>query len=105
MIKNKLTPAERRAVIKRGTKRSMRLKKTQKQKNRNKAALIEEKKRLLKKENEEIEKILKSRDPEFNSTHLSNQFPATFTKYVHLVFWKKSMKLKKQKEKQAEKEQ
>jgi len=104
MKKNKLTSEERKFAIKRATKRSMRLKKAQKQKNINKTAVIEEKKRIQKKQDEEIEKILKSRNADSSDFSSKNYVPTTFSQYVNLAFWKKNMKLKKKKEQQIQKE-
>ena len=61
MKKNKLTTEERKAVIKRGEKRSLRLKKTQKEKHLRKMKLIEERKKLAKKQEEFFERMMKSR--------------------------------------------
>jgi hypothetical protein len=101
MRKNKQTENQKKAALKRAKKRNDRLRKTQRQKHIVKLLAIEEKKRVQKKEETEIEKILKSRNPDFNGFS-SNNFPKTFAQYVHLAFLKKNMKLKKKKEQPAE---
>jgi hypothetical protein len=61
MKKNKLTTAERKAAAKRGEKRALRLKKTQKEKHLRKMKLIEERKKLAKKQEEFFERLMKAR--------------------------------------------
>lgn len=61
MKKNKLTKAERIAAAKRGEKRALRLKKTQKEKHARKQKLIDERKRLVKKQEELFEKLMRAR--------------------------------------------
>lgn len=95
MRKNKLTPTERKSALKRATKRSVRLKKTQSQKNKIKMAIIEEKKKIQKKENEEIMKILKSRSNESGDFLQRNKIPVTFAQAVYAAFGKKRLKSKK----------
>lgn len=65
MRKNKLTITERKRALKRGAKRSDRLRKTQKEKHIKKARLLAEKKTKKEKEDkkfrEEMDKLLQSR--------------------------------------------
>lgn len=61
MKKNKKTAAQNKSAVKRGAKRSARIKKTQGEKNTKKMVIIAEKKRLEQKQNEEIMKIINSR--------------------------------------------
>ena len=61
MKKNKKTEKQKKASVKRGSKRAVRLKKTQGEKHIKKLAALEEKKKIQKKEEEELMKILQSR--------------------------------------------
>lgn len=101
MRKNKQTEKQKEATLRRGEKRNSRLRKTRKEKHATRLLVIEERKRVQKKEEAEIEKILKSRNPEFTGFS-SNNFPKTFAQYVHLAFLKKRMKLKKERNKKEE---
>ena len=61
MKKDKRTPTQKKAAIKRGKKRSDRLKKTQAEKPERKAKIIAEKKAQEKKIQDAIDKLLQSR--------------------------------------------
>jgi hypothetical protein len=61
MKKNKLSPTKRKAAIKRGEKRSARLKKTQAEKHVRKSTLLAEKKNKDRKFRETMQKLLESR--------------------------------------------
>ncbi len=62
MKKKRQTKNKKTAVLKRGAKRNARLRKTQSQKNEKKLVIIEDKKRLKEKQDEEIRKIMQSRN-------------------------------------------
>ena len=61
--KNKLSSAKRKSAVKRGTKRALRLKKTQKEKPIKQAKALLAKKEEEKKLKETIDKLLQSRVP------------------------------------------
>lgn len=61
MKKDKRTPSQKKASLKRSTKRSMRLKKTQAEKPARKAAFIAEKKHKAKKIQDAMDKLLQTR--------------------------------------------
>ena len=61
MKRKRQTVGKRKATIKRATKRSARVKQTQSEKGKKKMAIIEAKKEIQKKQDEEIRKILESR--------------------------------------------
>jgi len=102
MRKNKLTKRKKKSAAKRGEKRFLRLKKTQKEKYLTKKANSEDKKKTEKKQNEEVEKILKSRKQEPGSFSPNKQVPVTFSQYADLVFRKKKLKEMKKKRQQED---
>jgi len=61
MKKKRQSAVQKKAAIKRGLKRSGRLKTTKSEKSKKKLDAIKEKQRLQEKQNEEIRKILESR--------------------------------------------
>ena len=61
MKKNKKSTTQKKASAKRGAKRTARLKKTQGEKHIRRKELLDERAKLVAKENEEIRKILESR--------------------------------------------
>jgi len=96
MKKNKKTTEERKAVIKRGVKRCERLKKTQKEKGEKKTFAILEKKKLKERQNQEIEKILKSKQLNGPADISKTRFkPMSFTQSVYMVYRKKTLESKK----------
>jgi hypothetical protein len=62
MKKSKATKSQRKASVKRGTRKPLREKKVQQEKYVKKMQIIEERKKAEMKQNEEIMKILQSRD-------------------------------------------
>jgi hypothetical protein len=94
MRKNKQNTTERKAALKRANKRSERFKKTRSQKHEKEMLAVEEKKKLQKKQNEEIEKILKSRPAEFGNFSFMDDYSLSFSKRVELAFRKKRLEEK-----------